>query len=214
MVTPRKTDRRWNPEKARRWGFVQKTRNAQRKRAEMVEMGTPPGGSASGGGPGPSGTMAGGPGPGTESNNREPHPGDYDGPKSTTQTPEEETTTEREPPLIDLEGMWSSLPDFLKMMVLGLQNWADAFNWYQDKIYITFIPLNDKEARTLADFARPYLEKKLPDFVRHNPGLAILMVPVFIFLFKVKISFRKPRDMKTARVIDVTVKSGQEGKAA
>lgn len=90
------------------------------------------------------------------------------------------------------------------MFVLGLQNWADLFNAHNRQIFVIFVPLSEKEARTLAAFTRPFLEKKLPDFIRANPGLAILMVPIFILVFKVKIQMKKPKPGTPGQVIDVS----------
>lgn len=161
----------------------------------MATVGNTPSSTPAGDNPNPGRPLVDGPGPGPGDNPGRPRAGEYDGPKDAGETPEEKETSTSESEPVDLEGLWSSLPDFLKMIVLGLNNWAEVFNWYQDRVVIVFIPLTDKEAKTLASFARPYLEEKLPDFVKRNPGLAILMVPFFILLFKVRISLT-PRTRK------------------
>lgn len=202
MVQPRKTKRRWDPAKAKRWGEKQKARNAL-KRAEADKnrrLGIDP--SHAGGADLP-GSVAPGPGPGNKPNNNESGPGTYDLPPDAHPPNEEETPGSTKTPL-DLEAVWASLPEFWKMVVLGLQNWADVFNWSQKNIYLIFVPLNDKEAKTLAAFSRPFLEAKLPEWIRKNPGLALCCVPLFILLFKVRITFKRPKGDPKQSVIDVT----------
>lgn len=192
MAQPRKTKRRWDPRKAANWGRIQRERNALR-RSQGFKSGNPPGSPAAGDAAGNGRPVDAGPGDGNQSHPGGSGKGTYDIPPDTGEPSQEaRTETGNEKPL-DLEAIWTSLPEFWKMVVLGLQNWADLFNWSQQKIYVIFVPLNDKEAKTLAAFSRPFLEAKLPEWIKRNPGLAICMVPLFILLFKVRITMKKPK---------------------
>lgn len=206
MAKERKTERRWDPAKARKWGIEQKRRNEIR-RAQGFKVGDSPFGSGAGRTSNPGGGMDGRSRPGPESDNNRAHPGQYDGPPGPAETSTEETETPAEPEsVLDMDAVWQSLPELYKLAVLGLQNWADLFNWYNRKIFIVFVPLNDKEAKTLATFSRPFLEKKLPQWVQKNPGLAMCCVPLFVLLFKVKVGFKKPAPGTPGQVIEVNHK--------
>ncbi len=106
----------------------------------------------------------------------------------------------------------------LKLFVLGVDNWCRFFSGDpRVKVYVWMEPLTDKEGKTLASFCRPFLKAHLPVWIENNPGLAFLMVPLFIFVFKTRIRVKKYKPGKPGEVVDAELippAPGQKEKVA